>query len=111
VVEAPAQVQSLHDVIAAKARAGGVDSTLALKIAFCESTLRQFGKDGEVLRGLHNPDDVGLFQINEHFHLKKSRELGYDIYSTEGNIDYAVWLIKHEGSRHWKWSQPCWDRA
>ncbi len=106
-----AQVQSLHDIITSKAEDAGVGSKLALKVAFCESTLRQFDKDGKVLRGLHNPDDVGLFQINEHFHLAKSQELGYDIYTTEGNIDYAMWLIKNEGIYHWKWSQPCWGKA
>lgn len=110
-VEAPAQVQSLHDIITTKAEAAGIDSKVALKVAFCESTLRQYDKDGNVLRGIHNSDDVGLFQINEHYHLKKSQELGFNIYTTEGNIDYAMWLMKNEGIYHWKWSKPCWSKA
>ncbi len=99
---------SLEDVITTKARAEGVDPKTALKIAYCESTYRQFDSEGNVLRGQHNRDDVGLFQINEEYHLAKSQKLGYDIYSTDGNVDYAIWLMKHEGTRHWKWSQPCW---
>lgn len=106
----PHEAQTLRDLIADKATEAGVDKGLALKIAFCESTYRQFDNDGKPLRGVHNKDDVGVFQINEKFHLAKSQELGYDIYSTEGNIDYAVWVLKHQGSKAWVWSRPCWDK-
>lgn len=77
-------------------------------MAFCESTLRQFSEDGDVLRGIVNPKDVGVFQINERFHLDKSISLDMDIYTTEGNIEYAMWLMENEGVRHWKASKPCW---
>lgn len=102
--------QTLRDLIASKAEEAGVDKGLALRIAFCESTYRQFDKDGKPLRGIHNKDDVGLFQINEKYHLEKSQKLGFDIYSTEGNIDYAVWMLKHQGSKPWIWSKPCWNK-
>lgn len=101
---------SVRDLIATKAEKAGVDKSLALRIAFCESTYRQFDKDGEPLRGVHNQDDVGLFQINEYYHLAKSIELGYDIYSTEGNIGYAMWLLEHQGPKPWHWSKPCWGK-
>lgn len=97
-------------MIASKAKENGIDPVLAEKIAYCESTDRQFNEKGEVLRGLRNPDDVGLFQINEKFHLKRSQELGYDIYTTKGNIDYAMRLLKSEGSQHWDSSKPCWGK-
>ncbi len=95
-------------MIEQKATEMGVDSALAQDIAFCESTSRQFARDGDVLRGKKNPNDLGLFQINQKYHLEKSRELGFDIRTTEGNIDYAMWLLKHEGSRHWRSSKNCW---
>ncbi len=104
----PQAAPSVRDLIAAKAEEAGVDKSLALRIAFCESTYRQFGKDGQPLRGIHNDNDVGLFQINEKYHLEKSIELGYDIYSTEGNIGYAMWMLKRQGPKPWVWSQPCW---
>lgn len=98
-------------LITTKSMEQKVDPNLAKAIAFCESTYRQFNVDnGTVLRGIHNPLDVGLFQINEKYHLKKSQELGFDIYTVEGNIDYALWLISHEGAGHWKWSKPCWSQ-
>jgi len=105
-----AQAQSLDEIITAKAKENGVNPTLASNIAYCESTDRQFDSSGEPLRGKRNPGDVGLFQINEKYHLKTSQSLGHDIYTTEGNIDYAMWLLKNEGSQHWNSSKPCWGK-
>ncbi|HEY4483684.1 MAG TPA: hypothetical protein VI752_00720 [Candidatus Paceibacterota bacterium] len=99
---------NFSDLITEKAINQGVNAKLANSIAFCESTYRQFENTGEALRGNQNRLDVGLFQINEKYHLEKSQELGFDIHTTEGNIDYALWLIKNEGEQHWKWSQHCW---
>lgn len=82
-----------------------------LEIARCESHYRQYDDNGDVLRGNHNPRDVGIFQINERFHLEKSQELGYDIYTAEGNIRYAIWLSEKEGIGHWSASKPCWGKA
>ena len=104
----PVTAPSLKQLIKDKAQEIGIDSRVAMKIAFCESTYRQFNSQGQVLRGENNPNDVGVFQINEKFHQEKSAALGFNIYTTEGNIDYALWLIKNEGSRHWKWSRRCW---
>ena len=101
-------IPNIEDVIVAKATVAGVNSRLALKIAVCESGLRQFNEQGGVLRGGHNPDDAGLFPINQRYHLTQSQTQDYDIYSTEGNIDYALGLLKEEGTRHWRASQACW---
>ena len=104
------QTNSIPQLIATKSKEHGVDANLTQAIAFCESTYKQFdARTGTVLRGVHNPLDVGLFQINEKYHLKKSQELGFDIYSVEGNIDYALWLLKAQGAHPWKWSKPCWS--
>ncbi|MEK7136132.1 MAG: hypothetical protein AAB821_00875 [Patescibacteria group bacterium] len=109
--EAKTQTNQIPELIAQKSKEQGVDANLTKAIAFCESTYQQFDADtGTVLRGVHNPLDVGLFQINEKYHLEKSLVLGFDIYSVQGNIDYALWLIKHEGAKHWKWSKPCWSQ-
>lgn len=86
----------------------GLDPDLSLRIARCESELRQYNKDGEVLRGIHNPQDVGIFQINEKYHLQDSQKLGLDIYSAEGNIEYAMEIMKRDGVRHWNYSRACW---
>ncbi len=85
-----------------------VNSTLALKIASCESGLTQFNSDGSVFRGRQNPQDVGIFQINEYYHLKRSQELGLNIYTREGNIEFAMILLSTTGTSPWNWSKACW---
>ncbi len=99
-------------LILRESSAYGVDPQTALKIARCESSLRQWQDDGsgEVLRGHKNPADVGLFQINEKYHLAQSESLELDIYSAQGNVEYAMSLIKRDGLRHWHWSKPCWGK-
>lgn len=82
---------------------------LLLKIAQCESGLRQFDEKGEVLRGKVNPSDIGVFQINEKYWLEQSQKLNFDIYSEEGNVKMAVWIFKKYGESPWLWSFQCWS--
>lgn len=104
--------ESVEELIITAAKNNDLDPSLALKIASCESHLQQFGKDGLPLRGEKNPDDVGLFQINERFHLERSRALGFDLETVEGNINYAMTLLKEkDGLRHWQWSKKCWSTS
>ncbi len=88
----------------------GIKSELPIAIARCESQLQQYNKAGEVLRGKANRYDVGIFQINEQYHLERSQELGFDIYTPEGNVGYATWLMSTTAGRGpWVWSRHCWD--
>lgn len=107
--EAPKEL-SVKELVELKAKEQGVDPKLASKIAFCESTWRQFDDSGKPLRGHQNSKDVGVFQINEEYHLAKSKELGFDIYTTEGNIAYGLWLLKNGGPEPWNWSKHCWNK-
>lgn len=106
-----AKADTVEALIVALATKHNVNSNEALSIARCESHLRQFNENGEVLRGVQNPADIGVFQINEFYHLEKSKTLGYDIYTTRGNIEYAMWLMTKEGVRHWNYSRGCWGTA
>ncbi len=86
------------------------DIPIMIDIAYCESSFRQFNKNGSVLRGIENRYDVGVMQINEYFHLEKSKKLGYDIHSLEGNMAYARYLYEREGARPWLASSNCWAK-
>ncbi len=86
------------------------DDPIMVRIAFCESTFRQYDKNGNVLRGVENSRDVGLMQINEHFHLEKAKNLDIDIYTIEGNMEFARYLYEREGTRPWNASKKCWSR-
>lgn len=111
-VERPASVTgtAVYDQIINQSKKYGLNTNTALRIAKCESAFRQYNEDGGIIRGKVNPADVGVFQINEKYHLERSQTLGFDIYQTADNIEYAMWLMKKEGTRHWNWSRPCWGQ-
>lgn len=85
----------------------GTSTPEAMEVSWCESNLRQFNKDGTVLRGRINPADVGAFQINEIIHAKEIKRLGLDVHTLEGNIKFAAHLYRKNGWRDWKWSYSC----
>lgn len=87
------------------------DRPLMVEISRCESQFRQYEKDGSVLRGRVNNMDVGIFQINEYYHLERSKKLGIDIYSLEGNMAYAKRLYNEQGPTPWSSSAPCWSKT
>ena len=101
---------AIYDQIIDQSAKYGLNTDTALRIAKCESTFRQYNENGEVIRGKVNPADVGVFQVNEKYHLSRSKTLGFDIHQTADNIEYAMWLMKKEGTRHWNWSKPCWSQ-
>lgn len=85
------------------------DDPILAEIARCESQYRQFGKSGQIIRGKVNSKDVGIMQINERYHADKSKELGFDIRTLEGNLAYAKWLYEKEGVKPWNSSLKCWS--
>lgn len=105
------RTETIPELITDMSRLYKTDGSLALRIAKCESNLAQYKKDGSIVRGRVINADVGIFQVNETYHLEQSRRLGFDIYTAEGNIGYATWLLKHEGSRHWNSSKRCWSQS
>lgn len=108
--EAPIQMineRSLSDseFIEWKSLQNGLDPKMMLAIAKCESGIRQYNKNGQVI--VSSTKDYGLFQI-WHGNHAKAKELGFDVMTREGNMDFAVWLmIKGGGVRHWKASAKC----
>lgn len=85
------------------------DTPILIKVAKCESDMRQFDENGKILRGRANSDDVGVMQINEKYHLEDSKKMGIDIYTLEGNLKYGMYLYKEQGVSPWKASSPCWN--
>ena len=86
------------------------ETPILAEIARCESTYRQFSSVGVPLRGIVNGADVGVMQINEKYHLARSVELGMDIDTLEGNLEYGALLYKEQGSQPWSASKPCWGK-
>ena len=86
------------------------DVPIMVLIAKCESHFRQLDQDGDVHRGVKNPADVGVMQINEHYHLDKSVKENYDIYTLTGNTAYARELYEKQGTEPWNSSRACWSK-
>ncbi len=87
------------------------DTPVLVEIAFCESTFRQVGLNGEALRGNVDSDDIGVMQINLRYHNKKAVELGLDLHTLDGNLEYAKYLYQKEGVRPWMSSAKCWMKS
>lgn len=83
------------------------DIPVMIEIAKCESGLKHFNEKGEVLRGVINPLDTGIFQINSYYHKKTAEKMGIDIETAEGNIAYAKILYEQSGVSPWKASIAC----
>ncbi len=86
------------------------DLPIMKHVAWCESRNRQFAPDGEVFRGIVNDQDVGVMQINEHYHLDTASGANYNLYSVEGNTAYARKLYEKFGTAPWNSSKPCWGK-
>lgn len=85
------------------------DTPILADIARCESRFRHFDRDGNVIRGEVNRGDVGVMQVNEFYHGEKAKELGLDLHTIEGNVEYAKYLYEKEGTRPWNSSSKCWN--
>jgi hypothetical protein len=93
------QVQTVEDYV----RKYYADEPVLADIAQCESQMRQFDRDGNVLR---NPTSsaIGLMQIMSSIHYKTADELGLDIYTIQGNLAYARYLYEKEGTVPWNYA-------
>ena len=86
------------------------DIPLLVRIASCESHNRQLNSSGNVQRGEKNRYDLGVMQINELYHGDKAKELGYDLYSADGNVAFARYLYEKQGAKPWLSSSACWAK-
>lgn len=87
------------------------DIPILAEVARCESEFRQTDKNGKVIRGMKDPRDVGVMQINEYYQGKQAEELGYNLYTLEGNTAYARHLYEEQGARPWMASSACWSHS
>lgn len=82
------------------------DIPMLVKICKAESGGgHQFKANGNVVRGIVDPSDIGYCQINEAINNDDARKLGYDIYTEEGNKGYAIHLYFTRGTQPWSASK------
>jgi len=77
-------------------------------VARCESGFRQFYAGGGILINVES-DAVGVYQLLDSWHNNIADNMGMDIYTVEGNVDYAKVLYEADGLKPWSPSSLCWD--
>jgi hypothetical protein len=75
------------------------------RIIECESHGQQSARNYHAVVGV----DVGLFQLNIHYHLSRAASMGFNIYTSQGNLEYGFVLLKESNTKPWSWSRSCWD--
>ena len=105
-----AEIIKNPDTLGAYVRAYYRDTPILADIAWCESRMRQYDKDGNLFRGIVVKEDVGVMQINTHYHGEKAKELNLDLSTLSGNLAYAKYLYEKEGTKPWISSSPCWAK-
>jgi len=83
---------------------------ILVDIARCESTFRQFHKDGTLVRGRVDSADIGVMQINLRYHGETAEKMGIDLETVKGNVEYGQYLYNKFGTKPWSASEKCWSK-
>jgi hypothetical protein len=87
------------------------DIPIMIEIARCESTFRHTLTDGSVLKGVVDPADTGVMQINKRYHEKAATTMSLNLEDIYHNMAYARHLYEKQGTQPWSASSPCWSKT
>lgn len=80
-------------------------------ICMAESNCQHFEADGKtVKRGVIDPDDTGIFQINKRIHADLIKETGLNPEVEADNIKLADILYSRRGTSPWNKSREVWQK-
>jgi hypothetical protein len=85
------------------------DIPVMIQIARCESTFRHTLADGSVLKGVVDPADTGVMQINKRYHEQTATSMRLNLDDIYHNMAYARHLYETQGTQPWSASAPCWS--
>lgn len=83
----------------------GIPNEIISKIMFAESRYDPKAKHINKNKSY----DSGLMQINSQ-HIPLAKKMGIDIFTPEGNTQFAIYLIKKNGLRDWGYSKSTWSK-
>lgn len=86
------------------------DVPVLIQIARCESAFRHTLEDGSVLKGVVDPADTGVMQINKRYHERAAAAMNLNLDDIYQNMAYARHLYETQGTRPWNASSPCWGQ-
>lgn len=84
------------------------DIPVMIQIARCESAFRHKLEDGSVLKGVVDPADTGVMQINKRYHEKTAATMNLNLEDINQNMEYARFLYETQGTQPWSASSSCW---
>lgn len=96
----------IKEIITMKAKEYGVNAQVAIRIAECESSLDPHATNTNI----NGSTDGGIFQVNS-IHNATVSKLGLDMSNMYDNIEYAMMLMKENGTKDWYSSQHCWSKV
>ena len=83
-----------------------VNPHTALALVWCESRMKM-GAVGTLSRV---GKDRGGLQVNDFYHGKRAKEMGFDLTRSEDSLEYGMWLFAEQGFRPWLSSRKCWQK-
>lgn len=87
------------------------DIPVMIQIARCESAFRHTLEDGSVLKGVVDPADTGVMQINKRYHERAATAMNLNLDDIYQNMAYARHLYETQGTRPWNASSSCWGQT
>lgn len=85
------------------------DIPVMIEIARCESEFKHYHTDGTVRKNMQGSSATGVMQIMASIHRRVAANLGFDIDTPEGNMQYARYLYEKNGTWPWFASKYCWN--
>ncbi len=105
-VEIAKNPESLHEYVDEYFK----DAPIMSRIAYCESRYRHLNPDGSIFRGRQVKEDIGVMQVNLTYHEATAKKMNINLYSLNGNLEYARALYEKQGTTPWDSSKPCWGK-
>lgn len=87
------------------------DIPVMAEVARCESHFRHELTDGSILKGVIDPADTGVMQINKRYHQTAAVAMNLDLDDLYQNMEYARYLYEKQGTQPWSASMPCWGNT
>lgn len=104
--------EALEKTVQVEPKVKPKNKTILKYISHCESRDRQFEPDGSVLRNKSGSSAIGKYQIMESVWGEKAEELGYDLYTEEGNAQMAHYILTEgQGIGAWSASNECFSET
>lgn len=103
---APKMPSTLDDMITVLSERYDQNESLVRRIINCEGGM--YGVT-HINNDRWHSKDLGLLQVNEHYHADDMKKIGLDIYNQYDSLEYGFILLHDQGLAPWSASKSCWS--